>query len=267
VGWPIVLLGIVALGLFLYWVLGITEGVYLGPGVVRLLYDLMPAYYDRIKAITWKRDAECLAMPMLEWLGDVQRPLILDVGAGTGRFPEAMLSDGRFDGQVWGLDVSIGMLRRARERLAKHGDRCTLIRESADALPFPDETFDAVACLETLEFTPSPERTLGELMRVLRPGGVLLLTNRIGRARWFPGRTYDDDALVDLLCWHPLSKIEIHSWNTFYDQVWVRKAGEPPSEGRGGDSLDAWLCDPGDYVLQDGIVRAKAQRRLAGRPE
>ena len=50
-------------------------------------------------------------------------------------------------------------------------------------------------------------------------------------------KEYDDDALVDLLCWYPLSKIEIHSWNTFYDQVWVRKAGEPSPEGRGADGL------------------------------
>ena len=79
------------------------------------------------------------------------------------------------------------------------GDRCTLIQEDADALPFPEQTYDAVACLETLEFTPNPERTVGELLRVLRPGGVLLLTNRIGRARWYAGRAYTDEALVDLI--------------------------------------------------------------------
>jgi ubiquinone/menaquinone biosynthesis C-methylase UbiE len=255
VGWLAGLLGIVVLGLLAYWALVITEGVYLGSGVVRLLYDLTPGYYDRIKEITWKRDAECLAMPMLEWLDGVRCPLILDVGAGTGRFPKAMLADERFDGQVWGLDISMGMLHRARERLDDLGDRCTLIQESADMLPFPDQTFDAVACLEMLEFTPNPEQTLGELMRVLRPGGVLLLTNRIGRARWFPGRTYDDEALIDLLCGYPLSKIEIHSWNTFYDQVWVRKAGEPPAKGRGTERLDDWLCNSEHYALQEGIVR------------
>jgi ubiquinone/menaquinone biosynthesis C-methylase UbiE len=151
----------------------------------------------------------------------------------------------------------MGMLRRACERLTAFGDRCTLIQESADVLPFPDQMFDAVACLETLEFTPRPEDTLGELMRVLRPGGVLLLTNRIGRARWFPGRTYDDETLIDLLCGYPLSKIEIHSWNTFYDQVWVRKAGQPSPEGRGAERLDDWLCNAEHYALQEGILRKR----------
>jgi ubiquinone/menaquinone biosynthesis C-methylase UbiE len=263
--WLSVVLGLVALGLFLYWALVITEGAYLGRRVVATLYDWTPRYYDRIKEITWKRDRECLADPLLEWMEGVQRPLILDVGAGTGRFPVAMLSDERFDGQIWGLDLSIGMLRKARERVALFGERCTLIWEDADALPFSDETFDAVVCLEALEFMPSPERTLDELMRVLRPGGVLLLTNRIGRARWFPGRVYDDDEIVELLVQYPLLRVEIHSWNTFYDQVWVRKFGLLSVTGRGTDKLEDWLDDPESYCVQEGIVRPRglASRKTA----
>lgn len=256
-------LAVVALGLFLYWALWLTEGAYLGRSVVTLIYDLTPGYYDRIKEITWQRDAENLAEPMLARLEGVSTPLILDVGTGTGRFPLAMLSDERFEGRVWGVDLSIGMLRRARERLVPYGERCTLIWADADGLPFCDETFDAVACLETLEFTPDPLRTLSELMRVLRPGGVLLMTNRIGRARWFPGRTYDDETLIDLLCDYPLSKLEIHSWNTFYDQVWLRKHGETALEGRGQEKLQDWLCEAGGSVIPSneaelaGIVRLR----------
>jgi ubiquinone/menaquinone biosynthesis C-methylase UbiE len=225
------------------------------------VYDWTPRYYDRIKEITWKRDGETIVEPMLTRLEGVSVPLILDVGTGTGRFPLAMLRDDRFEGQVWGVDLSIGMLRRARARLEPYGDRCTLIWEDADVLPFVDETFDAAVCLETLEFTPDPLHTLGELMRVLRPGGVLLLTNRIGRARWFPGRTYDDETLIDVLCDYPLSKIEIHSWNTFYDQVWLRKHGDVAPAGRGGDALPDWLSVSDELVeltangVPTGIVR------------
>jgi ubiquinone/menaquinone biosynthesis C-methylase UbiE len=255
---------LLALIVFLYWTLVITEGAYLGRRVVIALYDHTPAYYDRIKEITWKRDAEGLADPMLDWLAGVERPLVLDVGTGTGRFPKAMLEHEGFDGAVWGLDLSVGMLRRARDRLTPFAEgaqrtRWALIREDADALPFPDECFDAVACLETLEFTPRPVHTLSELLRVLRPGGVLLLTNRIGRARWFPGRVYDDETLVDLLCDHPLSRIEIHTWNTFYDQVWVRKHGDLSLEGRGEDSLENWLRDPEMYETREGIVTPRSR--------
>ena len=44
---------------------------------------------------------------------------------------------------------------------------------------------------------------------------------------------WNAESKIDLLCDYPLVKLEIHSWNTFYDQVWLRKHGEP-------DELDEW---------------------------
>jgi SAM-dependent methyltransferase len=231
---------------------------------VALLYNWTPGYYDRIKEGTWIQDRFRLATPMLQWLRGVRCPLVLDVGTGTGRFPKALLSEEGFAGQVWGLDISPGMLRRARDRLSLFGDRCTLILEDADALPFPDETFDAVACLETLEFTPRPRHALDELVRVLRPGGVLLVSNRIGQARWFPGRAYSEDAFLDLLSRHPLTRAEVHSWNTFYDLVWARKKGQPSLLGRGADDWTAWLRNPERYTVslstQDGVDKLIVRR-------
>jgi ubiquinone/menaquinone biosynthesis C-methylase UbiE len=243
--------------LFLYWALVLTEGAYLGRWVVASLYNWTASYYDRIKAITWREDDEWLIAPLLRQIETVENPLLLDVGTGTGRFPAALLARGQFEGQVWGLDISLGMLRRARTRLAGYKDRCTLIGQDADALPFPDQTFDAVVCLETIEFTPSPPRTVGELVRVLRPGGVLLISNRIGRGHWFPGRAYDDDQLLDLLGSHPLSKVQIHNWNSFYDLVWARKEGRPTPVGNGTAKWRDWLHNAHQYHVHEGIVQPR----------
>jgi len=223
VTWLWVLLLALVLAPLSYWALIVTEGAYLGRRVVTLLYDWTPRWYDRIKAVTWHEDHEWLVDPLLQRLEAVSHPLVLDVGTGTGRLPLALLSEGHFDGTVLGLDLSRGMLRRARARLESFGERCTLIWHDADDLPFADRTFDVVACLETLEFTPRPRHTLHELVRVLRPRGVLLISNRIGRARWFPGRTFDDDRMFDLLDDHPLRDAQIHNWNSFYDLVWARR--------------------------------------------
>lgn len=228
-------------GLLLYWALGITEGSYLGRRVVALLYDWTPAYYDRIKAITWLRDREWLIDPLLERLSGVQEPLVLDVGTGTGRFPAALLGDRRFSGQIWALDISRGMLRRAYERLKPYG-RCHLIWHDADTLPFRDGLFDAVVCLETIEFTPRPQHTIHELVRVLGPGGTLLISNRIGRARWFPGRAYNDQRLLALFSAEPLKDALIHNWNGFYDLVWARKAGQAAPMEHQAEDLGAQLC-------------------------
>jgi ubiquinone/menaquinone biosynthesis C-methylase UbiE len=253
-------LGTLALGLVAYWALVITEGAYLGRRVVTWLYDHTPGYYDRIKTITWLEDDEWLIEPLLRRLEGIKRPLVLDVGTGTGRLPLALLADGRFEGQVWGLDLSLGMLKQARIRLARFGARCRLIEHNAHALPFPEAAFDAVTCLEMVEFTPHPRHTVSELVRVLRPGGVLLFSNRIGRARWFPGRTFNDDALVELLGQYPLQDVQIHNWNSFYDLVWTRKVGQPSSQGRGADGLQDWLIGPEAYFDAGGIVRHKRQR-------
>jgi ubiquinone/menaquinone biosynthesis C-methylase UbiE len=254
---------VLALGWTLYWALIITEGAYLGPRIVALLYDWTPAYYDRIKASTWQADDDWLIEPLLRRLGPVAHPLVLDVGTGTGRFPLALLQDPCFQGQVWGLDISLGMLQRAHHRLARFQGRSRLILDSADKLPFPDGFFDAVVCLEAIEFTPDPKRTLGELVRVLCPGGALLISNRIGRARWFPGRTYDDDELLELLSSHPLQDAQIHNWNSFYDLVWARKQGQPSPVGRGENNPETWLHDVMQYVDRQGIL--ERQEPLHGR--
>jgi len=224
-----ILLPLLFVGLVLYWALVVTEGAYLGRRVVGLLYDWTPGYYDRVKAITWREDREWLIAPLLRRLQAVPCPRVLDVGTGTGRFPAALLADDGFRGWVWGVDISAGMLGRARERLLPLQVRLCLVQQDAEQLPFGDEAFHAVVCLETIEFTPQPERTIDELVRVLKPGGTLLMSNRVAWARWFPGRVYDDDELADLLATYPLRELQIHSWNSFYDLVWVHKAEQNPS--------------------------------------
>ena len=61
---------------------------------------------------------------------------------------------------------------------------------TSDAIPFPAESFDCVVCTEMLEHDPSPWLTLPEIARVLRPGGVVILTARgIG----YPLHGFPDD--------------------------------------------------------------------------
>jgi SAM-dependent methyltransferase len=93
----------------------------------------------------------------------------LDAGCGTG-FQAALLGD--LGWRAHGVDVSAGLLAVARRRLPEAG----LALATLEALPYADRTFDAaVCCGSTLSFVDDPARALGELGRVLRPGGRLLL--------------------------------------------------------------------------------------------
>jgi len=103
---------------------------------------------------------------------------ILDVGVGTGLelpyFPART--------QVVGIDLSEPMLRKARARVADAGLHqvvgfCVM---DAARLAVADASFDAVIAPYVITVVPHPEETLDELVRVVRPGGEIVLVNHIG---------------------------------------------------------------------------------------
>ena len=225
-------LGIVLVGLLLYWQLIIAEGAYLGSRVVTLMYDWSARIYERIKQYDAGDEQWFLGLPLARALALIPAPLVLDVATGTGRLPRAVLRQPAFDGRIIGLDLSRRMLREAVRRTAQFADRLTYIWQDAQDLPFDDDTFDAVTCLEALEFTPDPQKVLLELVRVLRPGGVLLVTNRVGRdAKLMPGKAFPRDAFPKLLREFPLEDIKVGPWQVDYDLAWAIKAGEPRGGG------------------------------------
>jgi len=218
-------LGLVALGLVGYWALVLSEGVYLGPRVVTWLYDRTAPRYDGIKNLDPGEDARFLARPLLLALQEVEEPRVLDVATGTGRLPAALLSEGDFSGRVVGVDRSRGMLAEARRKLGRWGGAGGLALADAERLPFPDAAFDAVTCLEALEFMAHPRAALCELVRVLRPGGVVLTSNRVGRdALWYPGHLCSRGRVEALLRVLGLGDVEREAWQVYYDLVWARKA-------------------------------------------
>jgi phosphatidylethanolamine/phosphatidyl-N-methylethanolamine N-methyltransferase len=103
---------------------------------------------------------------------------ILEVGIGTG----LSLAQYARNCRVIGIDISIAMLRRARRRVAdgklSHVTRLELM--NAEELRFPESSFDAVVAQYVISAVPNPERALSELARVLRPGGEIIITSRIG---------------------------------------------------------------------------------------
>jgi ubiquinone/menaquinone biosynthesis C-methylase UbiE len=104
------------------------------------------------------------------FLPQTDRPArLLDVGCGTGHYIAEFLQRG-YD--VVGIDGSSEMLEHARQ--VNPGAELHLA--DVDALPFPDQSFDRVLCIEVVRYLPDPTRCLQEMARVLKPGGVCLFT-------------------------------------------------------------------------------------------
>lgn len=103
---------------------------------------------------------------------------ILEVGVGTGL---SLPSYARIN-SVFGVDISAPMLERARNRVAKLRLDCVegLAVMDAEELTFPDASFDVVVAQYLITAVPHPERALDELARVVRPGGEIIITSRIG---------------------------------------------------------------------------------------
>ena len=102
---------------------------------------------------------------------------VLDVACGSGN--TALAAARRF-GNVVGVDYVPDLLERGRERAAAERLRIEFQEGDAEALPFPDASFDVVLSTFGVMFAPDQERAAAELLRVCRPGGT------IGLANWTP---------------------------------------------------------------------------------
>jgi ubiquinone/menaquinone biosynthesis C-methylase UbiE len=233
IGVVLLLLAVVAVCLFVYWLLVLTEGAYLGPRVVTRLYDWGAPSYDRIKDFDSIDDARALAIPLVTALRGVRKPLVLDVATGTGRLPLALLRNLEFEGSIFGLDISWRMLEEASRKGARYQNRLAWLWKDGLDLPFGDSTFDAVCCLEALEFVGDASQAVKEMARVLRAGGTMLTSNRIGfDALLMPGRTFSKEEVEALLGDLSFDSVNIERWQTYYDLVWARKHGVlSPREG------------------------------------
>lgn len=103
---------------------------------------------------------------------------ILEVGVGTG----LSLAGYSRDKRVTGIDISGPMLRKAQRRVSelRLGHVRGLAVMDAERLAFPDDSFDVVVAQYVVTAVPNPEKALDEFVRVLRPGGELVVTSRIG---------------------------------------------------------------------------------------
>jgi demethylmenaquinone methyltransferase/2-methoxy-6-polyprenyl-1,4-benzoquinol methylase len=161
-------------------------------------YDLLSALLSMGQDPRWRR-------AMVGAVDAAANERVLDVATGTGMVARELVR--RYGCSVVGLDQSPQMLAGARERLAAApalAERIELVSGEAEALPFGDGEFDHLTFTYLLRYVDDPAATLGELARVVRPGG------RIASL---------DFGLPDPPLWRPLWRL--------YTRVLLPAAGRP----------------------------------------
>lgn len=147
------------------------------PKTPQQLFDRVAPHYDLMNSLLsagsdrrWRRTAAAA-------LRLSPRARVLDLASGTGAMARAVLRRNRALGLVVGCELNEAMLRAGRRRSRHHsgGGRLSNVRATAEALPFPDNSFDAATLAFAVDDFEHPPRAAAELRRVLRPGGQLVL--------------------------------------------------------------------------------------------
>ena len=107
---------------------------------------------------------------------------------------------------------------------------------------FRRESFDVVTCLEALEFITEPGRALEEMYRVLKPGGTLLISNRIGKeSSWFPRRIAGRGKLETALREMGWEDVRKQRWQVHYDLIWARRPERENVREEAADEKELYL--------------------------
>jgi len=134
-----------------------------------------------------------LAAAFAEVPGDLGR--LLDIGTGTGTIlchlaPRAA--------EATGVDVSQSMRIVARTRVREAGlANCTVRKGDMAALPFGDDSFDTVLLDQVLTLTGKQREAINEAARVLKPGGIMLVLDRIGPVKGSLTTDYGPEGLAE----------------------------------------------------------------------
>jgi SAM-dependent methyltransferase len=123
---------------------------------------------------------------------------VLDVGSGVGHWGQLLANVLPRDARIQGVDRDPLWVEKAIARAAAHGhaDRFSYQVAVAEKLPFPDASFDLVTCQTVLIHLPDPGAAVDEMIRVARPGGLIVAAepNNVARAVMFDSVSFHDPA-------------------------------------------------------------------------
>ena len=138
----------------------------------RAHFNRRAAAYDATDTAFYSKYGKISCADAASYLKAMDYEALLDVGCGTGYLLQLLAK--QRPARYAGIDLAEEMVKVAQGK----GIPGAQIRQgSAERLPYPDSSFDVVACIQSFHHYPHPERAMAEARRVLRPGGLYLLSD------------------------------------------------------------------------------------------
>lgn len=155
-----------------------------------------------------------------EWLQLTSDAMVLDIATGGGHAAKALAP---YAAYVFATDLTHDMLDNTRNYLASEPN-IFFVTADAEALPFLDNTFDAVVCRIAAHHFPNPENFVQEAARVLKPGGKLLLIDNVS-----PNDKELDEFVNRLEKLRDISHVRSYSlaeWDAWFKQAKLNKVND-----------------------------------------
>lgn len=135
-------------------------------------FDGQAAEYDRRDTYYYSQNGKISCRDIAEQIRERSYESLLDVGCGTGFLIDLLTK--QKPARYCGVDLSDEMIRVARNKQIEGAE---FVVSSADRLPYPDGSFDVVTCSQSFHHYPYPEQAMREAKRVLKPGGLYILSD------------------------------------------------------------------------------------------
>ena len=128
--------------------------------------------YDETNTILYSKYGKISCENIFEFLKDKEYTKLLDIGCGTGYLIDMLAKV--HDAEYTGVDLSPEMIKQANNKKIKNAK---FVEGRSDEIPFDDNTFDIITCSQSFHHYPDTDKAMQEAKRVLKPGGLYILSD------------------------------------------------------------------------------------------